>query len=158
MIEQQAIVLKIRDDLADIKVENSNGCQGCELSGGCGMGSLGRLFGVRTRSFSIPNRQKLKVGDRIIVGLPENYFMAAGFLIYLLPLGTLFVSALMVNYLFDGSEWMNVLGAFMGLAAGLLWSARLARNNLGKDNGPRFIRVQVPFQRVEPSLDFLVKL
>lgn len=161
MIEQSALIVGTDRERAIVRVDASSGCQGCELSGGCGMGSLGRLFGLRNRTFSIENRQHLTAGDRIIIGLPENFYLTAAFLIYLLPLISLFTGALMANFLFDGREWVNVMASFIGLGIGLFLSARLAKKGFARGSGARYIRQQFlpqsPGHSVEPSADFSVK-
>ena len=78
MIEELAQVQKLNGDKAIIEIHRQNACQSCELSGGCGTGSLGRLLGYRKQSLIIQNDYNLKIGDRVVVGLPDKSYLSAG--------------------------------------------------------------------------------
>ncbi len=143
MIEEKAVVVALLNGQAILEAKQKNACQSCELSGGCGTGSLGRLLGHKAQNLSIKNDHKLSVGDRIIIGMPEKFFIYAGFLMYLLPLGFLFIFSLVSNYLFMATEWINVLAALCGLASGLVLTVKLSRNSLSDKLQPRFIRHQL---------------
>jgi len=142
MIEEKALVVKLQGRNAVIEMQRQSACQSCELSGGCGTGSLGRLLGYKPLALSIPNRHKLKVGDKIIIGMLEKYFNIAGFLMYLFPLAFLFAFGLMANYFFNATEWINVLASLFGLASGLLMTARLAKKKFAQNMRPHFIRLE----------------
>lgn len=158
MIEEQALVKSLQGDQALIEVQRQNACQSCDLSEGCGTGSLGRLLGYKKLSLSIPNRDKLRVGDLIIIGMPDKYFHIAGFLVYLLPLIGLFFFAIVANYLFNGTESVTVLASLAGLAFGLLFSGRLAKHDLALKLKPQFIRQIYSSQTVEPGLSTQFKI
>ena len=143
MIEQQAYVVKLQGEQAIVAMKNNSGCQSCDLKGGCGIGSLGKLLGHRERSFSISNRYKLKVGDSIVLGVADNFFVYAGLLMYLLPLFCLFGFSLIANVLFEATEWLNVMAALGGLIIGLNLSAGLAKKNFFSGMQPRFLRRQM---------------
>ncbi|MDJ0834077.1 MAG: SoxR reducing system RseC family protein [Gammaproteobacteria bacterium] len=145
MIEELAIVKRIEGDRAVIEVMRQNACQSCELSGGCGTGSLGKLLGQRKVSFTMRNEHGLKIGDRVVIGLPDRSYLTAGFIVYLLPLLSLFLFAGLTDFLFGSIEWVNVLSAVVGLGLGLLWAARLANHNYARDFQPHFIRHSLSF-------------
>ena len=140
MIEEQALVTQLQGHLAIIEMQSQSACQSCELSGGCGTGSLGRLLGYRKKSLSIDNNHQLKVGDRVIIGLPEKYFLFAGFIMYLLPLVGLFVFAMISDFLFDATQWINVVASLFGLASSLMLTARLSKKTFASKMKPHFIR------------------
>ncbi len=146
MIEEQAIVRKLRDEQAVIEVVRQNTCQGCELNGSCGTGSLGKLLGYRKVSFTMPNEHGLKIGDRVVIGLPDRSYLTAGFVVYLLPLISLFILTGISDQLFGSIEWINVLSALIGLGLGLLLAARLANHNYARDFQPQFIRHSLSFE------------
>lgn len=140
MIEELAQVKGIQGGNALIEVSRQGGCQGCNLSAGCGTGSLGRLLGHRQKPFLIPNRLNLKTGDKVIVGMPENAYVQAGFLIYLLPLVCLFVFTIVADSLFGSVDGLNVLAAIAGLVGGILLAAKLAKQAFFKSLRPQIIR------------------
>jgi len=158
MIEEQALVISLQGDQALIEVQRQNACQSCDLSEGCGTGSLGRLLGYKKLALSITNSHKLQVGDHIVIGMPDKYFHIAGFLVYLLPLIGLFCFALVANYLFNGTESVTVLSSLAGLAFGLFFSGRLAKHDLALKLKPQFIRQIYSSQTVEPGLSTQFKI
>ncbi len=126
MIEQQARVTRILEGQAELEVQPQDGCSSCSMRGGCGMGSLGRLFGRRKRNLSIP-AEGLRATDRILLGLPEKQLLGASLLLYLTPLLGLLLFALAGNALSRGSDGWTSLAGLAGLSAGLLLARRLAR-------------------------------
>ena len=140
MIEEQAIVKALKDDTAIIEVQRQNACHSCELNAGCGTGSLGRLLGFRRQRLSIKNPVNLKIGDRVVIGLPDRSYLSASFLIYLLPLIFLFVFAAISHVVFGGVEWLNVISGLGGLGAGLWLAGRLSNNRYADQLQPQFIR------------------
>ncbi len=136
MIEQKARVTRVLDGMAELEVQHEEGCSSCSLRGGCGMGSLGRLFGERKRNLTIP-AEGLHAADRVVLGLPENQLVGAGLILYLTPLFGLFVFALAGDALSNGSDgWTAVAGLF-GLFAGLKLARLLARR---RETRPRLLR------------------
>ena len=146
MIEQEAHVVKINGDQAIVTMQNRSACQGCELSGGCGIGSLGKLLGQRVRAFAITNRHQLKAGDHIVLGVADHFYIYASLLMYLFPLLGLFVFALFAHLLFGATEWVNVLAALLGFVAGLFVASILAKNDYFAGMKPRFLRSVIPLQ------------
>ncbi len=146
MIEEFAIVRKLEDQQAIIEVVRQNTCQGCELNGSCGTGSLGKLLGYRKVSFTMPNEHGLNIGDRVVIGLPDRSYLTAGFVVYLLPLLSLFLFAGISDQLFGSTEWVNILSALIGLGLGLLLAARLANHNYARDFQPQYIRHSFSFE------------
>lgn len=140
MIEEQARVTAVRDGFAVVEVDRTSGCQACELKAGCGTGSLGRLLGFKQKPFSVKNELNLRPGDRVILALAEKSFVLAGFLVYLLPLMSLFVFAIVTEVWLAAGDTLTVLAALLGLAAGLFFSAWLSRHSLVKDFQPRVVR------------------
>lgn len=140
MIEELAQVKGTQDGNALIEVSRQGGCHGCNLRAGCGTGSLGRLLGHRQKPFFIANSLNLKKGDKVIIGLPENAYVLAGFLVYILPLFGLFLFSILADNLFGSDDVVNVLAAIAGLVCGVLVAARLARQTFFKTLQPHIIR------------------
>ena len=151
MIEEQAQVIALSGDDAIIEMQSQTACQSCEMSGGCGTGSLGRLLGNRRQRLSISNDQHLKVGNLIVIGLPEKHFIYAGFLMYLLPLLSLFMFSIVANILFDATQWINVLAALMGLVSGLKLTSVFSNNIFAEKLRPRFIRQEFSIEMAKPN-------
>lgn len=144
MIEEQALVKALQGDQAIIQIQRQSACQSCEVNGACGTGSLGRLLGFRPQSLILKNEQNLKVGDIVVIGLAEKHFLHAGFLMYVLPLISLFFFAVLSDYLFSSTQWANALASIIGLAVGLMVTTKLANKTLADRFQPKFVRREFP--------------
>ena len=140
MIEEQGIVKGFSEGNVLVKVQRNSACHSCELSGGCGVGSICRLLGYRPQQFSIRYDKKLKIGDRVVIGLAEPSYVKAGFLIYLLPLISLFVFAGITDYLFQSLEWLHVIAAVIGLFVGLWIAGKISSTHFSAQFQPKIIR------------------
>jgi len=140
MIEERAKVVKLQDNLAIIEMQRQSGCQSCSLSGGCGVGSLGRLLGQRNQVYSIPNQQDLQPGESIIIGIPNGSFLLASLLMYLLPLISLFLFGLVAQLIFHSNDVVTALLSLVGLALGLFLTLRLTSMDFARNFQPRFMR------------------
>jgi len=127
MIEEKAIVTGVVGDQAMIEVQRQSTCSHCELSRGCGTGAIGRLLVRRNKPLTISNKYNLKPGDRIVLGMPDKAFLKASLLIYGLPLLAMMAGGLLAQWLFGKSEMVTVILATTGFAAGLAFSANIAK-------------------------------
>ena len=140
MIEERARVVQLQGDRAVIEMQRQNGCDSCELSGGCGTGSLGRLLGHRAQVYTIPNEQNLKAGDHIVIGMPDRSFLLASMLMYILPLLTMLVAALFAQLLLGAGDGVVAATALGGLGLGLFATIRLSASEFARRFQPRFMR------------------
>lgn len=136
MIEEKAIVTGVVDDLAMIQMQRQSACSHCELSRGCGTGALGRLLGHRSRPLTISNQYNLKPGDRVVLGMPDKALLNASLLIYGLPLLGIMAGGLLAQWLFGKSEMVIIILATTGFAAGLVYSAYIARSRFSGQFNP----------------------
>lgn len=146
MIEERARVLKLKGDVAFIEMQRQNACGSCQLSGGCGVGSLGRLLGKREQVYSIPNQQNLQTGDLIVIGMPDRSFLVASLMMYVLPLFTLLASGLVAQLLFHASDNVTAVFSLLGLGLGLFITIRLAASKFARRFQPRFMRRELATQ------------
>lgn len=134
MIEERAVILSLKSEpsqtltTATLEVERKTACGLCGQTRGCGNSIWGRLFGHQTTAFKAQNRINAKVGDSVIVGINEKALLKSALLLYILPLVTLFIGAILASQLrqTDGSA---MLGAAIGLVVGLLWVKGHAMSN-----------------------------
>ena len=141
MIVEQATVLRAQHGRVEIQMQRQSACSHCELSQGCGTGAIGRLLGHRSKPLIIDSRLELKPGDRLTLGLPDSSFLKASLVIYGLPLMTLVVTSIAGHWLFSGSETMVLLAAVSGFCAGLVISARLAKQHFSQQFYPRIMKI-----------------
>ena len=136
MIEERAVILSLEilpqispqistshsssESVAILEIERKTACGLCGQTRGCGNSIWGKLFGHQTTAFKAQNRINAKVGESVIVGINEKAMLKSALLLYLLPLVTLFVGALLSAYFWQ-SDGKTMLGAVTGLTLGLLW-------------------------------------
>ena len=122
MVEQQGIVVRLRDELAEVEFIRQTACGGCSAQSACGTGILGSMLGRRRHRIWLANPVDAVPGDEVVVGMREGAFVATSLIAYLLPLAALFAGALAAQALWSprsGSELPAVLGAIAGFALGL---------------------------------------
>jgi sigma-E factor negative regulatory protein RseC len=108
MTENEAVVISL--DGSDAYVDVNAACSGCEQkTGGCGLGD-----GKGKRPQRVPNKVGAKVGDKVILSIPDGLVLRAVLHCYLLPLALAFVAALL------GMAVAGDPGAFMGGLVGLI--------------------------------------
>ena len=132
MIEERALILSLEtlpqtspnqsqpDSVATLEIERKTACGLCGKTRGCGNALWGKMFGHQTTAFKAQNRINAKVGESVIVGINEKAMLKSAVLLYVLPLVTLFIGALLAAY-FWHSDGKTMLGAAIGLALGLCW-------------------------------------
>lgn len=141
MIEEQAIVVGVKGETAEIQMQRQSACSHCELSRGCGTGAIGRLLGHRSKPLIVENALNLKPGDHILLVMPDQSFLKASLLIYGLPLGLLVVAAIAAEALFAGSELLVPIAAGGGFLGGLIISAKLAGKRFSEQFKPKILRI-----------------
>ena len=132
MIEERAVILSLEkssqnssndfhlDSVATLEIERKTACGLCGQTRGCGNSIWGKLFGHQTTAFKAQNRINAKVGQSVIVGINEAAILKSALLLYIVPLFTLFVGALLATYFWQ-SDGITMVGAAAGLVSGLLW-------------------------------------
>jgi sigma-E factor negative regulatory protein RseC len=131
MIEQQGQVVAVSDVLASVRLGGSAGCTACDTGHGCGAGIFGRLLRRKPAILELENPIEARVGQAVVVGLPESVFLRLVFRFYLLPLlaglaGMVFGHYLSVQnqagpILTDGFAF---LGGIVAVAIALVWNRK----------------------------------
>jgi sigma-E factor negative regulatory protein RseC len=92
------------------------------------------------RRFQINNENNLAVGERVVVGIPDNALIKAAITAYAIPLATLLTSGALAQWKF-GSDLVTMAAMVAGLILGLVLSRVGAGRLLMKgDLAPRFLR------------------
>jgi len=128
MIEERAVILSLEnqsDDtkshsVATLEIERKTACGLCGQTRGCGNSIWGKLFAHQSSAFKAQNRINAKVGDSVIVGINEKALVKSALLLYMLPLATMLIGAILTSH-FRQTDASAMLGAVIGLALGLLW-------------------------------------
>ena len=127
MIEEQAVILSISnnshnlsDSTATLEIERKVACGLCGKTRGCGNSIWGKLFAHQSTAFKAQNRINAKVGDSVIVGINEQALLKSALLLYILPLATMMIGAILAKQ-FLSTDTAAMLGAVLGLVVGFLW-------------------------------------
>ena len=131
MIEERAVILSLESETslanstaahstATLEIERKIACGLCGQTRGCGNSIWGKLFAHQSTAFKAQNRINAKVGDSVIVGINEKALLKSAFLLYILPLATMLIGAILATQIHDTNGYA-MLGALFGLVLGLLW-------------------------------------
>jgi len=127
MLEEHAIVLSINpnshnlsDSIAVLEIERKTACGLCGKTRGCGNSIWGKLFAHQSTAFKAQNPIKAKVGDSVVVGINERALLKSALLLYIAPLVTMMIGAILMNELMHNNAG-SILGALIGLMLGFVW-------------------------------------
>jgi sigma-E factor negative regulatory protein RseC len=126
VIEQTAIVISLRDGLADVQALRQGACGGCNASGACGVSLIDRFLGRRPIHLAVTNDIGARVGDRVILGVPEAALLRAAVAAYFVPLLSLLVGGVAGRELGAFSHLLapepaSIVGGLMGFLLALRW-------------------------------------
>jgi sigma-E factor negative regulatory protein RseC len=146
VIEEQARVVGLRGELAEVVTRRHAACGSCAAKGGCGTSLIAEWFGARHFTFLLKNDIGATPGDDVIIGLDEGRLQRGSLLLYALPLAGLLLGAI-------GGEWWFAyvglpaeLGAvttgLLGLIIALTAVRRLSTGEaMGEQGGVRLLRI-----------------
>ncbi len=120
MIEHRGIVQQVADGQAIVAMETA-GCSSCGQGGSCGIGKM--ASGRPATLLTLPVSGEIKVGDVVMIGLPQSKLTFSALLGYLFPAFAMIFGA-WLGAAFDGSDGATALGAIAGFL-GALSIARL---------------------------------
>jgi sigma-E factor negative regulatory protein RseC len=124
MIQENAIVVSIQQDVASLEIIRNKPCGLCGQSRGCGISIWGRLFGHRPNIFNAQNTVNAKVDQIVVVGVEESALLWSSFAVYGIPLALMILGAILGSTLFFDAlhaDRNTALGAVLGLFIGYLW-------------------------------------
>ncbi|WP_445361403.1 SoxR reducing system RseC family protein [Microbulbifer sp. EKSA005] len=133
MLQERGRVVAIESDAIWVETTQSSACNGCSTKSSCGTGLLGDLFSSSTRVKVALNgfsADKIHLNDVAVIGITENALTSSALLVYLVPLMSLVLVALIGDSLF--AEPGAVIGALIGLvfsALGVRWYSRSQSQN-----------------------------
>lgn len=148
MIEQQGLVVAVSGKIASVRLGGKSACAACDAGRGCGAGIFGRLLKRKPVILELQNSAGARVGQSVMVGLPETLFLRLVFNFYLFPLLAGLAGAAIGHHLSvrlqagsAASDGLVLLGAVAAGALALMWN----RQGNGKATGefPRKITVHL---------------
>lgn len=126
MIEERAVILSLESETsaahstATLEIERKIACGLCGQTRGCGNSIWGKLFAHQSTAFKAQNLINAKVGDSVIVGINESALLKSALLLYILPLASMLIGAILATQIYDTNGYA-MLGALVGLVLGFVW-------------------------------------
>ena len=141
MITETGKVIALKGDQAWVQTIRASACQCCAARHGCGQKALATVTGGRANQVLVANTVDARVGDEVVIGIPEQALLGASLLVYALPLLTLVLGSVVGHQLAPSGDLPAMIGGAGGLASGLGLAA-LWQRRLGSACEPRLVRVQ----------------
>ncbi|MBV1916034.1 MAG: SoxR reducing system RseC family protein [Pseudomonadales bacterium] len=133
MIEQSAEIVEVGADSIWIKAPRQTACGSCAAQSSCGQNLWSRFFEDRQHPVEVkadPNKYSdLKVGNQVVIGVPESIVVNGSLLVYIMPLVTMLVAAVAGQSVFGQSDGVTIFCAAIGLVAGFLFMRTEAKKN-----------------------------
>jgi sigma-E factor negative regulatory protein RseC len=127
MSEMPGIVTSVERNLAVVEIApRAAGCGRCHEPGGCGV-STSTTTGKR--QYRLPNDIGARVGDEVVLTIPEGSLLKVSLLAYFLPVALVILGAAAGTLLSASSDLVALTGAGIGLLVGLV-VLRLAQSRL----------------------------
>ncbi|WDE06368.1 SoxR reducing system RseC family protein [Thalassomonas viridans] len=119
MIEEMATVVAINRDKVTLESQVKSSCSSCQQVDNCGSGQVAKAIPLKKLTLVVSSPLPLKVGDTVVLGLPEKGLLQAAAQVYLLPLAGLLVGSALAQLLVAQGVFPHELFALaFGLAGG----------------------------------------
>ena len=112
MVKEEAVVMRLGKGQVSLKSLQTNACGHCLQKESCGTALYGQL--LPDRELVLATRMRLKVGDKVLVGIEERHLVRASLVMYFLPL----LIMLLTVSVFKGNEESTALLAVFSLVNG----------------------------------------
>lgn len=116
MIEERARVVAVEKGAVWVETLRKGTCSSCSGNAGCGQALMDRMGVDRRRGYirALSDLQ-LRVGDGVVIGVREEFFVRGSLLVYLLPLLGIFTCGLLAQEAGLG-ESLVILAGGLGFA------------------------------------------
>ena len=133
MIEEKALIVETRDDIAWVETQRKSTCSSCQVQKGCGTSVLHKVLGQKRTRLKVLNPNLFEVGDEIVLGLQENALIKGSLMLYALPLIAMFVFSILGYsafslYELEFTEGFEILFSLSGLVSGFIWVSKYNKN------------------------------
>ena len=126
MIEEQAQVVEVKGNQLVLQAQTQSACGSCAASRGCGTSLLAKVMGRKFTRFQVDNNVNARVGDTVVVGIPEDALLKGSVVMYIIPVIGMLVFALFSDFfIIESAQFRDLMIAasgIMGLVFGSLMS------------------------------------
>ena len=124
MIESEAVVLRVENDHAWVRIRPHAPCGHCDPETGCKTVAMTRMFSGNKQEFTVLNPIAAREGDLVKVAIADGVLLKSALRGYGLPLAGVLAGAAAGRLLFgaEGADLASLAGAIAGavLALGVL--------------------------------------
>lgn len=151
MLEETGIVVGVEHGYIQVETQPRSACANCG-AGSCTTSVVSKLFGARHNRLRLPSSLHAKVGQRVVIGIPDQVLISVSLRAYLLPLLTMMLGAVCANALGHG-ETLQAVIALLGLVLGLGFVGRFSESKKAREQySPRILRLLgQPAIQVQPT-------
>ena len=153
MVEESVEVIAVEGNDLILQAQRKSSCQSCSVQKGCGTSVLSQWLGKKLSHFQVENTVNAKIGDTLVVGIPESSLLKGSLVIYFMPLFTLFLGALLADWILleiaYRDLWVGVSGLF-GLYMGIRYSKIVLERQLGANLRPVILRKNIEHVKLSP--------
>lgn len=142
MIEETGKVLSIEEGFADVETIRTSSCTSCRARHGCGHYAIAHVSSANRMRMRAIDPLTVKVGQKVVVGIPEDTLLQASVWMYMIPLLGLVGGAILPSS-WGGGSGIAVIMSILGFASGLLLArnkSKQERYNL--DYYPKILRIE----------------
>ncbi len=145
MIKEVGQVVKVDGDLIWVETKVTSTCNACAAKSNCGTSSIAKAFGDKSVVNQVVNDKGAELGDKVEVGIPEESLITGAFLVYLLPLVSAVIFALVSQFwlsqFIDISEPILIVLTFFGGFIGFLIAKHKIRKADDEEYRVRLLQV-----------------
>lgn len=116
----------------ELSCEQQTSCNSCSSQKSCGTGIVTKAVGNKTLSWRLSTLQPVQAGQVVEIGFPEKSLLKSAFIVYLVPLFSLFIGAFIAHSLLapmlHTGEGTTILFSAMFTGLGILLAKKLSHH------------------------------
>lgn len=121
----------------ELSCEQQTSCSSCSSQKSCGTGIVSKAIGSKALHWHLVTKKMVKVGQVVEIGLAEKSLLQSAAVVYLIPLFSLMVGALVANWWIAPSLGfgeglvilLSALSAFAGIYVAKALASRIERQS-----------------------------
>lgn len=120
-MEELGTVVKVEHDLIEVISEIKSACSGCQQVDNCGSGQVAKAFPTKNLTLTLRSQLPIKVGDTVVLSVPEGCVTESAWQVYIYPLVGLIACSGLGQYLVNHQILSHELFALgLGIIGGYL--------------------------------------
>ncbi|GAB3489275.1 SoxR reducing system RseC family protein [Marinomonas epiphytica] len=152
MIEESGKVLATERGFAQVETIRTSSCNACRARHACGHHAIAQVSSSNRMLMTAIDPLNVQVGQKVVIGVPEDTLLQASIWMYLVPLLGLILGAVFPA-LWQGSTLSAVMLSIVGFVAGIWLAKRKSekeRNN--PDFYPKVLRIETAQEQQIPHV------